>query len=235
MQRIPARWQQPSPRREPGYCRQLPRKHLLTPIIPVGSELAPLPLPYSSIQMREATSMGRKSRSARRSRELPRPDGTSSSKPAGRSRAVSTLARELADFLVEFSIVLHKRSMYPAGHPHLIDSADRFVRRMTLLLETRDSVTLGVARHRLVIDTVTTDPNNALLRDLAHRLHRHRIASVHLSRGAGLGEIESLLAALSSDPQRGEGPLGKRLDRLGPWSHIRLQPVGYERFELRHT
>jgi len=64
--------------------------------------------------------------------------------------------------------------MYPPGHPHLSDSADRFVRRMTLLLETNESVSLGVARHRLVIDNVTTDANNALLRDLAHRLHRHR-------------------------------------------------------------
>jgi hypothetical protein len=169
--------------------------------------------------------MRRKSRSARRPREA---------RTAGeRSRAVSTLSRELADFLIEFSIVLHKRSMYPAGHPHLLDSADRFVRRMALLLETRESVTLGVARHRLVIDKVTTDANNALLRDLAHRLHRHRIGSVHLARGATLAEIESLLTALSSDPQRGEGPVGKRLDRVGPWSHLRLRPMGYDRLELR--
>ena len=67
----------------------------------------------------------------------------------------------------------NKRSMYPSGHPHLRTAAERFVRRMTVLLEGRDSVTLGVARHRLVIESVTTDPNNALLRDLAHRLHRH--------------------------------------------------------------
>jgi hypothetical protein len=177
--------------------------------------------------------MPRKSRSARRSRETPGKGVPQSSPPGGRSRAVSTLPRELADFLVEFSIVLHKRSMYPPGHPHLADSADRFVRRMSLLLETHESVSLGVARHRLVIDNVTTDANNALLRDLAHRLHRHRIASVHLSRGATLGEIEDLLNALSSDPQRGEGPVGKRLDRLGSWNHIRLRPVGYDRFELR--
>ncbi|HEX6406903.1 MAG TPA: hypothetical protein VFZ90_06865, partial [Gemmatimonadales bacterium] len=108
-----------------------------------------------------------------------------------------------------------------------------FVRRMSLLLETHESVSLGVARHRLVIDNVTTDANNALLRDLAHRLHRHRIASVHLTRGATLGEIEDLLNALSSDPQRGDGPVGKRLDRLASWDHIRLRPVGYDRFELR--
>jgi hypothetical protein len=151
--------------------------------------------------------------------------------PTGKPRR-ATLSRELADFLVEFSIVLHKRAMYPAGHPHLRHSADRFVRRMNFLLEGRESVTLGVARHRLVIESVTTDANNALLRDLAQRLHRHRIASVHFARGATLGEIEGLLSALSADPQRGEGPLGKRLDRVGPWDHIRLRPVGYDQFAL---
>jgi hypothetical protein len=152
---------------------------------------------------------------------------------AGGKPRRATLSRELADFLVEFSIVLHKRSMYPAGHPHLQDSAHRFVRRMNVLLEARESITLGVARHRLVIETVTTDANNALLRDLAHRLHRHRIASVHFTRGATPAEIEGLLGALSADPQRGDGPVGKRLDSVGPWSHIRLGPVGYDKFTLQ--
>src|SRR5918998_437382 len=120
--------------------------------------------------------MSRKGRSQRRSRESPAAEGAAvGTAPARPARAVTAVSRELADFLVEFSIVLNKRSMYPAGHPHLQDSADRFVRRMNLLLQNRESVTLGVARHRLVIDAVTTDANNALVRDLAHRLHRHRI------------------------------------------------------------
>jgi hypothetical protein len=179
--------------------------------------------------------MGRKSRSARRSRESPAIESNAEAppSPAPRSRSVSALSRELADFLVEFSIVLHKRSMYPPGHPHLQDSADRFVRRINLLLKTRETVSLGVARHRLVIEEVTTDPNNALLRDLAERLHRHRIAAVHVSRGATLPEVEQLLAALSTDPKRGDGPVGKRLDQLGPWEHIRLRPVGYDKFALQ--
>src|SRR4051812_36137492 len=177
--------------------------------------------------------MGRKSRSTRRSRESAAIESMPSPS-APRARAVSALSRELTDFLVEFSIVLHKRSMYPAGHPHLQDSADRFVGRMTALLKTRDSVSLGVARHRLVIEDVTTDPNNALLRDLAHRLHRHRIAAVHLKRGATLQEVERLLAALSTDPLRGDGPVGKRLDQVGAWEHIRLVPVGYEKFALQN-
>ncbi len=176
--------------------------------------------------------MGRKSRSTRRSHESAAIESTPSPSAVG-ARAVSALSRELTDFLVEFSIVLHKRSMYPAGHPHLQDSADRFVRRMTALLQTRESVSLGVARHRLVIENVTTDPSNALLRDLAHRLHRHRIAAVHLKRGATLLEVERLLAALSTDPQRGDGPVGKRLDQVGSWEHIRLRPVGYDQFALQ--
>ena len=112
------------------------------------------------------------------------------------SKRVTSLSRELADFLVEFSIVLHNRSMYPAAHPQLRNSAVRFAQRLNALLGNRDSVTLGVARNRLVIERVTTDPKNALLRDLAHRLHRHRIAAVHLTRGATADEIEDVLGAL---------------------------------------
>ncbi|HEY9014078.1 MAG TPA: hypothetical protein VIM84_03325 [Gemmatimonadales bacterium] len=177
--------------------------------------------------------MGRKSRSGRRSREVSSPKAAPASQPGRRGKSVSALPRELADFLVEFSIVLHKRSMYPAGHPHLKASADRFVQRLQTLLQSRDAVTLGVARHRLVLEAGTTDANNALLRDLAHRLHRHRIASVNLSAGITLDQIEGLLNALSADPQRGEGPVGKRLDRVGPWTHIRLRAAGYDKFELR--
>jgi hypothetical protein len=184
--------------------------------------------------------MGRKSRSSRRSKEMIAPveavgstDTPANSGPGSESRRVSALSRELADFLVEFSIVLSKRSMYPAGHPQLQASAERFVRRLDVLLENRASITLGVARHRLVIESVTTDPNNALLRELARRLHRHRVASVQFWRGAGLDEIESLLGLLSRDPQRGSGPIGKRLSRASRWDHIRVRSVGYDKLTLQ--
>lgn len=177
--------------------------------------------------------MATRSSSSSESQPPPGTEGAPLAAPGSRSPHVAALSRELGDFLVEFSIVLHKRSMYPVGHPHLRDSTDRFVRRLNALLEGRESVTLGVARHRLVIETVTTDPNNALLRDLSHRLHRHRIASVHLTRGANLEEIDNVLTALSADAQRGDGPVGRRLDRVGPWEHVRLRPVGYDKFTLQ--
>ncbi|MGH7536966.1 MAG: hypothetical protein ACREMG_15520, partial [Gemmatimonadales bacterium] len=112
-------------------------------------------------------------------------------------RPVTALSRDLADFLVEFSIVLHKRAMYPPGHPHLQESAERFVTRLESLLQPREALAIGVARHQLIIAGVATDPRNALLSDLARRLHRHRIATARFTRGVTLGEIDDLLAALS--------------------------------------
>jgi hypothetical protein len=178
--------------------------------------------------------MGAESSPTSESEQSPEQEGASSSPESeAKPRQVTWLSRELADFLIEFSIVLHKRSMYPAGHPHLRAGAERFARRLSALLENRESVTLGVARNRLVIETATTDPKNALLRDLAHRLHRHRISAVHLTRGATAEEVEEVLAALSANPQQGEGPVGKRLDRVGPWDHIGLRPVGYDKLVLQ--
>ena len=136
---------------------------------------------------------------------------------------MATLARDLSDFLVEFSIVLHKRALYPHGHPHLQESAARFVSRLESLLEHRDGLTIGIARHQLIIGGVATDARNALLSDLARRLHRQRIASIRFKRGAGLDEIDGLLRNLSGELGEETGPLGLQLERAASWQHIQLQ------------
>ena len=146
--------------------------------------------------------------------------------------SVAMLSRELADFLVEFSIVLHKRAMYPLGHPHLQESASRFVDRVETLLRLRETLTVGVARHQLILGGVATDPRNALLSDLARRLHRHRIATVRFERGIGLAELDTLLGELSADPQQGDGPLGLRPGVSAEWTHLHIQPPDLNRLSL---
>src|ERR671936_278217 len=61
----------------------------------------------------------------------------------------ATLSRDLADFLIEFSIALHKHAMYPEGHPSLAPAAAGVTRRAALLLEDRATLSLGVARQQL--------------------------------------------------------------------------------------
>jgi hypothetical protein len=146
--------------------------------------------------------------------------------------SVAMLSRELADFLVELSIVLHKRAMYPLGHPHLQQSASRFVDRMETLLQVRETLTIGVARHQLLLGGVATDPRNALLSDLARRLHRHRIATVRFERGVSLAELDALLGELSADPLQGDGPLGLRPSASADWTHLQIHPPELNRLAL---
>ena len=161
------------------------------------------------------------------------PEGGDSLTHAAGARSVATLSRDLADFLVEFSIVLHKRAMYPLGHPHLQESTARFVNRLESLLAPRESLAIGIARQQLIVAGTATDPRNALLSDLARRFHRHRIATVRFERGVGLQEIDDLLAGVAADPQGEAGPFGLRPDAGAAWVHLRIQPPELSRMFLQ--
>ncbi len=161
------------------------------------------------------------------------PEGSPSLPPIPGARSTATLSRDLADFLVEFSIVLHKRAMYPLGHPHLQESTERFVNRLEALLAPRDALAIGIARHQLIVAGVATDTRNALLSDLARRLHRHRIATLRFERGISLQEIDDLLAALAADPQGDDGPFGLRPGAGSGWTHLKVQPPELSRLFLQ--
>src|SRR3970282_1829079 len=92
------------------------------------------------------------------------------------------LSRDLSEFLVELSIALHRHSMYPSGHPSLDPAIDAVVRRAERLLQHRISIAIGVARRQLIIEGVTTDPNQPVLRRLAEGLHRHQIGVIKVTR-----------------------------------------------------
>src|SRR5437867_4874872 len=145
----------------------------------------------------------------------------------------TSLSRELADFLIEISIALHKHAMYPEGHPSLAPAAAGVTRRAERLFEERATLALGVARQQLVIEGVATDAKNPVLSELAGRLHRHHLGAVTFHRGLRTTEVADVLRTLAVDAERTGDPLG-----LGPpeqlrvWDHIRLHSVTYERLEL---
>ncbi|HVH08281.1 MAG TPA: hypothetical protein VM736_00660 [Gemmatimonadales bacterium] len=153
--------------------------------------------------------------------------------PPSGSGAPATLARELADFLIELSIALHKHAMYPEGHPSLHPAATALTHRAALLLDSRPALALGVARRQLVIEGVATDPKHPVLAELAGRLHRHHLGAVTFRRGVDPAEVAAALATLAADPERGGSPLGLGDPaRLRAWTHIELHPLTYERLEL---
>ena len=145
----------------------------------------------------------------------------------------AALSRELADFLIELSIALHKHAMYPEGHALLAPAAAGVTRRAEQFLEQRPTLSLGVARQQLVIEGVATDPKHPLLAELAGRLHRHHLGAVTFHRGIRSSEVADVLRTLASEADRTGEPLGLGPpERLRAWEHIRLHSLTYERLEL---
>src|SRR5438876_4755616 len=145
----------------------------------------------------------------------------------------AALSRELADFLIELSIALHKHAMYPEGHPSLAPAAAGVTRRAEHLFEERTTLALGVARQQLVIEGVATDAKNPLLSELAGRLHRHHLGAVTFHRGVRVTEVADVLKTLAVEAERTGQPLGLGApEQLRAWDHVRLHPVTYERLEL---
>lgn len=146
-----------------------------------------------------------------------------------------TLPRELADFLVELSIAMHKTAIYPARHPLLEAAVDGVERKLAGLLRERPTLSIGVARRQLIIEGVATDPNHPLLRELAQRFHRHHLGALRFSTGVTGAEVADVLAtvAASADAAQHGAPAG-----LGPpegltkWPHVRLFPLTYEQLQL---
>lgn len=145
----------------------------------------------------------------------------------------AVLSRELADFLVELSIAMHKHAIYPPGHPLLDGAVDAVARKLWGLLADRGALSIGVARRQLIIEGVATDPDHPLLQELAHKLHQHHLGAVKVTRGVERAELVDVLATLAMDAGRMERPLGLMTDELsGRWAHVRLYALTYDRLEL---
>jgi len=154
--------------------------------------------------------------------------------PTTPSTERAELSRELGEFLVEFSIGVHRYAMYPLGHPSLAPVVENIVGRLAELFRERRTLMIGVAQRQLVIEGVATDRKHPVLADLAARLHGHQVGALSVELGVTATEIEGLLAALAEEPEREGVPLGVRpAEQVPSWEHARLHRLGYERLELK--
>jgi hypothetical protein len=147
--------------------------------------------------------------------------------------APAALSKDLSDFLIEFSIGVHRYAMYPPGHPSLEPAAENLITRLSTLLRDRRTMNIGVANRQLIIEGVATDEKHPVLSDLARRLHAHQIAAVSFAMGTRMREVEGMLKVLADEPDPDEDPIGLLpRDQIPTWDHIQLYPVGYDRLAM---
>lgn len=145
--------------------------------------------------------------------------------------ARTELPRDVADLLIDLSVALHKYGMYPDGHPQLRAAVSAMARRLEVVLMERRSLTIAVARDRMVIDGVETDASSPVTRDLARRLYRREVGAFRLTAGLGEDELTGALRVVA----RESGPIAPRgSDGEGThWRHIELLPLSYDRLRLQ--
>lgn len=144
-----------------------------------------------------------------------------------------TLSRELSVFLVQFSVGLSKTATYPANHPVVKEATESAYTQLLALLSERDMLAMGVARNRLIVEGAATDPQSALLAELAERLHRHQVAAIRFQAGVTLKELMDLFATLCPEANREEVPFGLRpSEELDRWQHIQVVPLTFDELVL---
>ena len=145
----------------------------------------------------------------------------------------ATLPKELADFLMELAVALHKHAIYPPGHPLLDQAVDAVHGTLTRLLADRPALSIGVARRQLIIEGVATDSDHPLLAELAGKLHRHHLGAVKLLPGVTRPELSDALAVVGLETQRDAQPIGLQPELLqSRWTSVKLFPLTYDRLEL---
>jgi hypothetical protein len=146
------------------------------------------------------------------------------------------LSRELSVFLIQLSVGLHKYATYPRGHPILAQSAQAVFLGLTALLARRDALALGVARDQLIIGGTATSSDNAVLRELAQRLHRHQIGVITFRAGVMPEELVEFLQAVSAEANRQEMPFGLRpAEEIDRWRNIQVVPFSLEHLQIGET
>ena len=151
----------------------------------------------------------------------------------GTSPPPQTLSRELADFLMDLAIAMHKHAIYPPGHPLLDQAVDSVHASLTGLLFERPALSIGVARRQLIIEGVATESSHPVLAELAGKLHRHHLGAVKFLSGLSRDELSDMLGVVGLEAQRDGEPLGFRLEELqSRWERVKLFPLSYDRLEL---
>jgi hypothetical protein len=148
----------------------------------------------------------------------------------------ATLSKALTEFLIEFSIGVHRYAMYPVGHPSHEPVLGNIMERLSDLFVDRPTVSIGVAARQLIIEGTATDPKHPVLADLAKRLHDHQLGALSFERAVTSPELAQMLELVASESSRDRTPIGLREgDDFPQWQNARMHPAGYEQLQLKDS
>lgn len=129
--------------------------------------------------------------------------------------------------LRELSNAMQRLGMYPSGHGHAVAAVRALHEKVGAALVGRDAITVGITPRGLLLDGIAIEPLPSVLRELAGKLHRRNVGTIHIQAGADGAELATMVAALAApDADEKVGRDGLRLD------HLRVEPLVYDVLEF---
>ena len=105
----------------------------------------------------------------------------------------------IQQLLVRFAGTLNRRRSYAPSHPIVVVAEEQLLDSAVEALRERSTLSIGVARHELLIDGTPWEARTATARELAGRLHRRGVGAITIESGINLVELRAALAWLVAD------------------------------------
>ncbi len=138
-----------------------------------------------------------------------------------------SLPKPVDTALRELSNAMQRLGMYPPGHGHAVAAVRSLHEKLNAALLDRDAITVGITPKGLLIDGIAVEPLPSMLRELAGKLHRRNIGTIHIQAGADGAELAAMVGALAApDADEKVGRDGLRLE------HLRIEPLVYDVLEF---
>lgn len=135
--------------------------------------------------------------------------------------------------LLRFTGAINRRRAYAATHPMVLSAEQQLHESLTAALALKPVLTLGVARHELLIDGDTYVTRNSFARELATRLHRRGVGAITLQAGVTLVQLRETLTWLAHEqPGAAEGSAPSATDLPPVLSGVSITLVAYDKLTL---
>ncbi len=149
------------------------------------------------------------------------------------ARAAATAADPaMQTLLMRFTGALNRRRAYAATHPMVLAAEQQLHESLTGVLAVKPVLTIGVARHELLIDGETYVTKSSFARELATRLHKRGVGAITFQAGAPLLQVRETLAWLAHDPPAASDTAPTSADQPPVLSGVSVTRVAYDQLTL---
>jgi hypothetical protein len=139
----------------------------------------------------------------------------------------------LSTIIHELTIARRNVSSYPKGHPLITGSCEKVAGLFHRLFDSRDELTLGIAKDSLIIDGHSFDRLAPVARNFAKSLYYHRVALVTFQKGLTAGDVEKFndILTLKRDQVNALGGI-EAVFRDEGLPNVRVREVQYDAFHV---